>query len=75
MRQAGELAFARRGVARTLANLSGAEARQLLVCTPAGFERYFQRIAAREAGIDPPREALEPWPEVTMLGPPLAQAG
>ena len=69
---AGELAFARRGVHHTFANLSGAEARQLIVCTPAGFERYFQRIAAQIAGVDPPPEALEPWPDVTKVGPPLS---
>jgi quercetin dioxygenase-like cupin family protein len=71
-RRAGELAFARRGVPHTFANLSGEPARQLLVCTPAGFERYFQRIAAREAGVEPPREALQPWPEVVTVGPPLS---
>ena len=41
----------------------------LLVCTPAGFERYFQRMAAREEGVEPPPEALEPWPEVVKVGP------
>jgi hypothetical protein len=41
----------------------------LLVCTPAGFERYFQRMAAREEGVDPPPEALAPWPEVIKVGP------
>ena len=72
VRRRGELAFARRGVHHTFANLSGAEARQLIVCTPAGFERYFQRIAAQIAGVDPPPEALEPWPDVTKVGPPLS---
>ena len=71
VRSAGELAFARGGVHHTFANLSDAEARTLIVCTPAGFERYFQRLAAREAGIEPPPEALEPWPEVTKVGPPI----
>jgi quercetin dioxygenase-like cupin family protein len=68
-REAGRLAFARRGVHHTFANLSGADARTLIVCTPAGFERYFQQIAAREAGVAPPPEALEPWPEVVKVGP------
>jgi quercetin dioxygenase-like cupin family protein len=68
---AGELAFAPRGVPHTLANLSDAPARYLLVCTPAGFERYFDRIAARQAGVDPPPEALKPFPETTVVGPPL----
>jgi quercetin dioxygenase-like cupin family protein len=70
-RGAGELAFAPRGVVHTYANLSGADARALLVCTPAGFERYFDRIAARAAGVDPPPEALGPIPEVTRVGPPI----
>jgi hypothetical protein len=30
----------------TYANLSGNEARVLLLCTPADFERYFDRLAA-----------------------------
>jgi quercetin dioxygenase-like cupin family protein len=71
-RHAGELAFAKGGVHHTFANLSGEDARMLLVCTPAGFERYFQRMAAREAGVEPPPEALEPWPEVVKIGPQIA---
>ena len=61
-RKQGELAFAPRNVAHTFANLSGAEARRLIVCTPAGFERYFARMVAEGAGVEPPSEALEPWP-------------
>jgi quercetin dioxygenase-like cupin family protein len=72
-RGAGELAFAPRGSHHTFANRSGAEARMLLVCTPAGFERYFQRMAARDAGVEPPPEALEPWPEVTVVGPRIGE--
>ena len=70
--RAGELAFAPRGVVHTFANLSDAPARYLLLCTPAGFERYFDRIAARQAGTEPPSEALKPYPETTVVGPPLA---
>jgi hypothetical protein len=66
-----ELAFAPRGVAHTYANLSGAPARALLVMTPAGFERYFDRIAARLTGSEPPPEAEKPIPEVVIVGPPL----
>jgi quercetin dioxygenase-like cupin family protein len=69
---AGELAFAPRGVAHTYANLSGAPARALLVITPAGFERYFDQIAARISGTEPPPEAAKPIPEVVTVGPPLA---
>jgi quercetin dioxygenase-like cupin family protein len=70
-RRAGELAFAPRGVAHTYANLSGAPARALLVITRAGFERYFDRIAARISGSEPPPEAAKPIPEVVTVGPPL----
>jgi mannose-6-phosphate isomerase-like protein (cupin superfamily) len=35
-RKRGELAFAHRNVPHTFANLSGADARTLIVCTPAG---------------------------------------
>ena len=68
-RGAGELAFAPRGAHHAFANRSGEAARMLLVCTPAGFERYFQRMAAREEGTEPPPEALASWPEVVKVGP------
>jgi quercetin dioxygenase-like cupin family protein len=68
-RRAGELAFAPRGVDHTFANHSGAEARTLIVCTPAGFERHFARMAAEQAGVDPPEWALQPVPSVTTVGP------
>ena len=68
-RQAGELAFAPRGVDHTFANHSGAEARTLIVCTPAGFERYFARMAAAQIGVDPPAWALQSLPSVTTVGP------
>src|SRR5215831_12328368 len=67
-RGAGELAFAPRGVAHTYANLSGAPARVLLVITPAGFERYFARMAAELQGVEPPAWAQQPLPEVTTIG-------
>ena len=72
-RGTGELAFAPRGAHHTFANLSGAPARQLLVCTPAGFERYFDQMAATQAGVDPPASAREPWPEVTVVGPQIGR--
>jgi quercetin dioxygenase-like cupin family protein len=68
---AGELAFAPRGVPHTFANLSDAPARQLIVCTPAGFERYFARMAAERQGTNPPEWAMQPIPEVTRVGPPI----
>ena len=69
---AGELSFAPRNAPHTLANHSGAAARYLLTCTPAGFERHWARIAAEAAGVEPPHWALEPIPEVTVVGPPIA---
>ncbi|MGH2982259.1 MAG: cupin domain-containing protein [Solirubrobacterales bacterium] len=68
-RGAGEVAFAPRDVPHTYANRSGASARALIVCTPAGFERYFDKIAARIAGVEPPPEASKPIPEVITVGP------
>jgi uncharacterized RmlC-like cupin family protein len=68
-RTAGELAFAPRGVPHTYANLSDGPARALIVCTPAGFERYFARMAAKRDGVDPPEWALQPIPDTTKVGP------
>jgi mannose-6-phosphate isomerase-like protein (cupin superfamily) len=72
-RRAGELAFVPGGAHHTFANLSRAPARTLIACTPAGFERYFARIAAERRGVDPPAWADGPVPEVTAVGPPLAR--
>jgi quercetin dioxygenase-like cupin family protein len=58
----------------TLANHGEAPARYLLVCSPAGFERHWARIAAESAGVEPPQWALPPIPEVTVVGPQIAMA-
>jgi quercetin dioxygenase-like cupin family protein len=71
----GEVSFAPRNVAHALANHSDAPARYLLVCTPAGFERHWARMAAEAAGFEPPEWALKPVPEVTVVGPPIADMG
>jgi quercetin dioxygenase-like cupin family protein len=71
--KAGELAFAPRRVPHTLANLTDTPARFLLVITPAGFERELARRAAKEAGVEPPKWALEPIPEVNYLGPRIGE--
>jgi quercetin dioxygenase-like cupin family protein len=68
----GELAFAPRNVAHALANHSDADARYLLVCTPAGFERHWGRMAAASQGVEPPDWALQPIPEVIVVGPQIA---
>ncbi len=69
-KRAGELAFAPRGVAHTLANHSDGRARYLLVCTPAGFERYFARM-----NENPPEWALQEIPfEVERVGPQIGRS-
>ena len=65
----GEVVFAPRGVPHTFANRGDAPARYLIACTPAGFERYFARLAAERQGVDPPDWALQPLPPVEILGP------
>jgi quercetin dioxygenase-like cupin family protein len=68
-RRAGEFAFAPRNVVHALANHSDADARYLLVCTPGGVERHFARAAAAAEGVEPPDWALQPSPEITVVGP------
>jgi quercetin dioxygenase-like cupin family protein len=72
LKGAGELSFAARNMPHTLANHGDVPARYLLVCTPAGFERHWARIAAADAGVEPPQWALQPIPEVTVVGPQIA---
>jgi quercetin dioxygenase-like cupin family protein len=74
-RRAGEFAFAPRNVVHALANRSDAEARYLLVCTPAGLERLFARAEAAAQGVEPPDWALQPIPEVVEVGPQIAGDG
>jgi len=62
----GELVFAPRGADHTLANQGDAPARYLLLCTPAGFERYFDALAA---GAEITDELRATWPEVVTVGP------
>ena len=42
-----------------------------MVITPAGFERYFARMAAERQSTEPPEWARQPIPEVTTSGPPI----
>jgi quercetin dioxygenase-like cupin family protein len=72
-RKAGEIAFAPRGVPHTYANLSSAPTRHLILCTPAGFERYFARMAAERRGEEPPEWALQPIPESVVVGPSIGE--
>jgi quercetin dioxygenase-like cupin family protein len=70
---AGTIVFAPGETPHTFANHSGAEARVLLLCTPAGFERYFDRLAAEYGGTEPPPEASGPIPETRAVGPRIAR--
>jgi mannose-6-phosphate isomerase-like protein (cupin superfamily) len=72
-RKTGELAFAPRDVPHTYANHSDAPARALIVCTPAGFERYFARMQAEREGVEPPAWALQEIPETIRLGPRIGE--
>lgn len=72
-RRPGEIAFVPRNVVHALANHSDADARYLLVCTPAGLERQFARMAAAAEGVEPPDWALQPIPEVIEVGPQIGR--
>lgn len=71
-RRTGELFLAPRNAAHALANRTDAPARYVLVCAPAGFERHWARLSADVAGVEPPAWAIQPIPEVTVVGPPIA---
>jgi hypothetical protein len=58
-------AFAPQGP-HTLANLGEREARILVFCTPAGFEHYFEQLAAGRTTNPPPDQAI-------AVGPPIGQ--
>lgn len=66
---AGDLAFARGGEIHTLANHTDQPARYLLTITPAGFEAYFDRLAAQAAGIEAPPDSDPPYAETIVVGP------
>jgi quercetin dioxygenase-like cupin family protein len=65
----GTFVFAPRGVAHTFANLSGSRARALVFCAPAGFERYFEWLAAQQAGVEPPHERPAAGLYTRVVGP------
>ena len=65
-RRAREAAFAPRGSRHTLANLSGAPARDLLICTPGGFEGPF------EGGLSAASEQ-KPHLVTHMVGPTIPE--
>ena len=69
----GAFVLAPAGAHHTLANLSTDSASYLLICTPAGFERYFAKVEAEQAGVDAPAWALEPAPPVSRVGPQIGE--
>jgi quercetin dioxygenase-like cupin family protein len=71
---AGGLAFALGGIPHTLANRGTMNARFLIICTPAGFEREFARRAAGRDGVEPPGWAKGPIPDVTYVGPRIGES-
>ena len=66
-RRAGEPAFAPRGSAHTLANMSGEPVRYLLICTPGGFEARFQEDGLGSA-VDE-----KPYLVTHMVGPTIPE--
>ena len=65
----GTFVFAPRGVPHTFANLSGRRARALIFCVPAGFERYFEWLAAQQASVEPPHEQPAAGLYTRVVGP------
>jgi quercetin dioxygenase-like cupin family protein len=59
----GDFFFATAGTPHTFANRGERDSRLLVTCTPAGFERYFDRLASGIGG-DPPEDAVR-------VGPPI----
>ena len=61
---AGDFVFAPADTAHTFANFSGSHARMLVVCTPAGFETYFEQLAAGLPATPPPDQAVTVGPRL-----------
>ena len=67
----GELVFAPRGVPHTFANLSGAPARQLIVCTPPASSATSRGWQPSGRAPNHPSGPLGSIPEVVTVGPPI----
>jgi quercetin dioxygenase-like cupin family protein len=63
--RAGSFAFAPPHTPHTFANFSGRDARLLVLCSPAGFEPYFERLAAGEPATPPAGEAIAVGPSLS----------
>lgn len=71
---AGTFVFVPRGVPHCFQNIGDAPARILVIFTPAGMERFFDRLAALDEGSDLPEAFRSIGLDVGMdvVGPPLA---
>ena len=72
---AGSLVYVPRGVPHTWENAGTTPARMLVLFTPSGMERFFDRFAAQDGA--PAMEAFERALEGTgmeVVGPPLAKS-
>lgn len=67
----GTWVFAPKDTPHTLANLGTRQVRLLVVCTPAGFESYFQRRIAERDGTPPPEHSVAE-DQTRAVGPPLS---
>ena len=72
---AGSFVFVPRGTRHCFQNIGEQPAKVLVLFTPAGMERFFDRFAAQPPGPVDPRAFASIGSEVGMqvLGPPLAQ--
>jgi quercetin dioxygenase-like cupin family protein len=61
---AGSFFYAPPGTAHTFANFSGRDARMLVLCTPAGFETYFDQLAAGVPASPPAGQAVAVGPQI-----------
>jgi quercetin dioxygenase-like cupin family protein len=68
----GTWVFAPRDTPHTLANHSGDVGRLLCVFAPAGFERRFERILAKQAGQDFEADLSEAERATRPVGPPVS---
>jgi quercetin dioxygenase-like cupin family protein len=69
----GSFVFVPRGVRHCFQNVGDRPARLLVIFTPAGIERFFERFAGVPAGADTQEAMVSIGREVDMavLGPPL----
>lgn len=65
----GDFLFAAPGTPHTFANFSGRAARMLVLCTPAGFEAYFDQLAAGQVTRPPADQAIAVGPQLDRGSP------